>query len=128
MLGGAQTANYGETCCVLEPGSTVMLYSDGLVQRRGENLEDGLARLLQAAATTAAPTAAGALDPDHLCERVLAELFPHRPPDDDVAMLAITRGESAIHAALSTLLVKARIVKIMIPVLGPAELPPRRGA
>ena len=98
MLGADQAASYGETCYRLERGCTLLLYSDGLVERRGENLEDGLARLLHAAATTAATTVAGALGPDHLCARVLAELFPHRPPDDDVAMLAITLGESGVVA------------------------------
>ena len=32
--------------CDLEPGSTVVLYTDGLVERRGDDLDNGTARLL----------------------------------------------------------------------------------
>ena len=35
---------------LLEPGSLLVLYSDGLVERRGERLDDGLRRLAAAAA------------------------------------------------------------------------------
>ncbi|WP_164478029.1 SpoIIE family protein phosphatase [Nocardioides pantholopis] len=34
-----------ETELVLEPGATLMLYTDGLIERRGESLTDSLARL-----------------------------------------------------------------------------------
>ena len=38
---------------VLEPGHTLLLYTDGLVERRGESLDEGLERLRRAAETHA---------------------------------------------------------------------------
>ncbi len=40
-----------EAVAELEPGSTILLYTDGLVERRNERLEDGLARLACSAAS-----------------------------------------------------------------------------
>ncbi|MGY1618520.1 SpoIIE family protein phosphatase [Geodermatophilus sp. SYSU D00691] len=69
---------------VLPPGATLVLYTDGLVESRDADLDDGLARLLEAAARTGDP------DPDEVCDRLLAELTgPFRA--DDIALLALTR-------------------------------------
>ncbi|MCZ2830835.1 SpoIIE family protein phosphatase [Modestobacter sp. VKM Ac-2986] len=65
----------------LAPGSTVLLYTDGLIERRGVPLDDGvawLAGLLQELRH---------LPLEELCDRVLAELDGQ--VDDDVALLAI---------------------------------------
>jgi anti-sigma regulatory factor (Ser/Thr protein kinase) len=72
---------YSETHSTLAPGSTLLLYTDGLVERRGEPLDRGLERLRKAAA--GAPAA-----PDSLCDRVLASLLQEAHPDD-VAVLAV---------------------------------------
>ena len=45
-----------EAVADLPPGSTIVLYTDGLVERRTEPLEDGLARLAHAAAAPRAPS------------------------------------------------------------------------
>ena len=37
----------------LEPGSTLLLYTDGLIERRTQSLDDGMDRLLRAARPTA---------------------------------------------------------------------------
>ena len=37
----------------VDPGATIVLYTDGLVERRGESLDAGLARLVQAARAVA---------------------------------------------------------------------------
>src|SRR4051794_3259903 len=66
----------------LEPGAGVLLYTDGLVERRDLPLSDGLERLREAMAT--APRGA-----DALCEHVLATVLPNGPPGDDVALLAL---------------------------------------
>ncbi|WP_433787664.1 SpoIIE family protein phosphatase [Actinomycetospora sp. CA-101289] len=39
---------HGEAVAQLEPGATLLLYTDGLVERRGESLDEGLARLADA--------------------------------------------------------------------------------
>ncbi len=62
-------------------GSTVLLYTDGLVERRGASLDDGFAWLVEACADLAD------LPADRLCDEILAML-----PDaveDDVALLAV---------------------------------------
>ena len=67
---------------VLPPGSRLVLYSDGLVERRGESLDDGLGRLRVAA------VAARHLDADGLCGAVVDALQRHPVPgDDDVVVL-----------------------------------------
>jgi serine phosphatase RsbU (regulator of sigma subunit) len=65
----------------LEPGGTFLLYTDGLVERRGESLDAGLER------QRAAAEGAHSLSPEDLCDVLLARL----PPDgqDDVALLAL---------------------------------------
>jgi serine phosphatase RsbU (regulator of sigma subunit) len=66
---------------LLEAGATVVLYTDGLVERRGEPLDDGLERLRKAAETHAA------LPVEELCDALLAELAG--TPEDDVALLVL---------------------------------------
>lgn len=64
----------------LQDGSRLLLYTDGLIESRGADLDDGLAAL--AAAFVAGPTE---LDP--LCDHVLHVLGRAQGHDDDVAML-----------------------------------------
>lgn len=66
---------------VVEVGSTLLLYSDGLVERRGSSLDAGLARLRQALATLADRPL------ELLCDELLERLVPL--PSDDVALLAV---------------------------------------
>jgi PAS domain S-box-containing protein len=67
---------------LLAPGSTVLLYTDGLVERRDRDIDAGTAALLDVLADCAG------LPLDALCDRVLERLFL---PDaeDDVAVLAV---------------------------------------
>jgi GAF domain-containing protein/anti-sigma regulatory factor (Ser/Thr protein kinase) len=60
-------------------GTTVLLYTDGLVERRGESLDVGLERLRTAAA--------GACDVERLCTSMVEQLVPEAPADD-VAFIA----------------------------------------
>ena len=72
---------YTESRTTISPGSTLLLYTDGLVERRGEPIDVGLERLRR--------TAAGApVDPDPLCQRLL-EALVQEGPADDVALLAV---------------------------------------
>lgn len=66
----------------IPPGGTVLLYTDGLVERRDEPLEVGLDRLGRSA------QAHHTLDVEDFVDAVLADLV-HRRLDDDVAMLAV---------------------------------------
>jgi anti-sigma regulatory factor (Ser/Thr protein kinase) len=67
----------------LEPGSMLLLYTDGLVERRDERLGAGLDRL-EAAVTD------GPADVDALLDHVLSVEVPSGRPADDVALLAMS--------------------------------------
>jgi serine phosphatase RsbU (regulator of sigma subunit) len=84
MLGVDPTARRSESVVTVERGATLLLYTDGLVESRGADLDRGLAALQGAAVR------AGTTDPDELCDRLLAELAGGVRADD-VALLAITR-------------------------------------
>ncbi len=73
---------YQQASARTRPGTTVLLYTDGLVERPGELLDDGLARL--AAALQGADGA-----PDRLLDDVLETLVPEGAASDDIALLAL---------------------------------------
>lgn len=67
---------------VLPDDHTLLLFTDGLVERRGSDLDEGLAGLRAALADL------GTRPLEELCDTVLARLVP-RHGDDDVALLAV---------------------------------------
>jgi sigma-B regulation protein RsbU (phosphoserine phosphatase) len=60
----------------------LLLYTDGLIERRGEDLGAGLSRLL---------ASVEAADPEVLCARVMQRLVGQSIPEDDIALLAMRR-------------------------------------
>ncbi|MFD8612410.1 SpoIIE family protein phosphatase [Streptomyces sp. NPDC059631] len=50
LLGATETPVYAEAECRLEPGDRLLFYTDGLVERPGENIQRGLERLARNAA------------------------------------------------------------------------------
>ncbi|AGL17529.1 PP2C family protein-serine/threonine phosphatase [Actinoplanes sp. N902-109] len=85
LLGTRTTAGRTDHTVWLEPGSTVVFYTDGLIERRGRHLDDGLADLL------AALRGHAHLDPEALCEHLLATV----PGDteDDVVLTVLRVGQ-----------------------------------
>ena len=79
---GVGRGAFGEEAVDIAPGATVVLYTDGLVERRAEPIDDGLARL----AATADASAAAA--PVELVGRILAAVLPDGHNTDDVAVVA----------------------------------------
>lgn len=72
---------------IIEPGALLMLYSDGLIERRQEPVTAGLARL--AAATVAIRD----LPLEQLCDRLLADLGVAERREDDVVVVCLrTQG------------------------------------
>jgi serine phosphatase RsbU (regulator of sigma subunit) len=65
----------------LPPRATLIAYTDGLVERRGENLDVGLERLRQAASADDTPL-------DDLLSRIVERLTPDGS-DDDTAVLGM---------------------------------------
>jgi anti-sigma regulatory factor (Ser/Thr protein kinase) len=82
-LGVMDTWRYEERVATLAPGMTALLYTDGLVERRGERLDAGLDRLRGAAARGG--------DPQAMVAAALAATDAHAA-DDDVTLVAV-RGE-----------------------------------
>ncbi|MBI5106409.1 MAG: ATP-binding protein, partial [Solirubrobacterales bacterium] len=66
----------------LEPGDTIVLYTDGLVERREEDLDAKLAEL----AAVASPVED---DLEAFCDRVIDTLAPPDQRADDVALVAV---------------------------------------
>jgi anti-sigma regulatory factor (Ser/Thr protein kinase) len=81
-LGVVPFPAYEETTVPLPPGSTVLLYTDGLIERPDTSLNEGLDWLLGFAAGVAA-------HPEELCRALLQNRFRDAPPRDDVALLAV---------------------------------------
>jgi PAS domain S-box-containing protein len=69
----------------LPPGSTVLMFTDGLVERRHEDLDAGLDRL------RAAVTALADRPLPELCDELVQRLVDGRP-EDDVALVAVRVG------------------------------------
>jgi GAF domain-containing protein/anti-sigma regulatory factor (Ser/Thr protein kinase) len=87
-LGASVMPMVEETKVELDPGATLVLYTDGLVERRGE-------RLLTRQQELHAAAAAAPAEPDLLCEALIAHMLGDEPPPDDVAILTIQRAPSA---------------------------------
>lgn len=68
------------TTRTLVPGTVLCLYTDGLVERRHEHIDDGIARLCQA--VTPEP-------PEDVCATAMQTLVGHQPPGDDIALLVL---------------------------------------
>ncbi len=81
-LGVMPYAQYEAGSTELRPGATIVLYTDGLVERPGELLDDGLERLAEAASDSDGGT-------ERLCDELLDRLVPGGAAADDVAILAL---------------------------------------
>ncbi|MDG5806548.1 SpoIIE family protein phosphatase [Streptomyces ossamyceticus] len=73
-------------------GTVLALYTDGLLEARGHDIDEGLARLREALVRPAASLEA-------TCDAVLGSLLPTRPPDDVALLLARTRALGAAQVA-----------------------------
>lgn len=66
----------------LGPGSTAVLYTDGLVERRGEDIDEGVATLERALAGAQGTPAV-------VCDRLMRALGVDADHDDDVAVMVL---------------------------------------
>jgi len=82
LLGVDATRPRTEQQVLLEPGSTLLLYTDGLVERRDQVFDDGIDLLAAALAELRDRPV------DELCDALLARLLPEGA-EDDVALVAV---------------------------------------
>ena len=75
------------TTVSLVAGGVLVFYTDGLVERRGQDLDAGFARLCAAVRPG---------DPEGVCRAVMHEMFHTDRPEDDVAVVALRRTEQVV--------------------------------
>ena len=80
-LGTGLRASYRQETLVLPAGTVVVLYTDGLIERRGQSIDEGLTALREA--VSAAPK-----DPERMLEHILEHVIGGREREDDIALLA----------------------------------------
>jgi serine phosphatase RsbU (regulator of sigma subunit) len=80
ILLGAGSAPYKAATLALDRGDLLLLYSDGLIERRDRSIDDGLATLANAAR--------GIADPERLVSAVLSALGT-TDPEDDTCLVAL---------------------------------------
>jgi sigma-B regulation protein RsbU (phosphoserine phosphatase) len=81
-LGTAGHERPSTTTVTLEDGGVLLLYTDGLVERRDEDISEGFERLRALVARE---------PPEVLCRRIVSTVIGPSGPRDDVAMVAIQR-------------------------------------
>jgi anti-sigma regulatory factor (Ser/Thr protein kinase)/putative methionine-R-sulfoxide reductase with GAF domain len=78
-LGATAVPKFEERVEELAPGSSILLYTDGLIERPGESIDEGLDRLRLAARVEA--------EPEEMCDSIVRELLGPDEHGDDVALL-----------------------------------------
>jgi serine phosphatase RsbU (regulator of sigma subunit) len=84
LLGVSPRTVRTERTSVLDRDATVLLYTDGLVERRGSDLDEGTSRLVSLIGDLSSRGA----DLDELCDGLLRGMVEDRP-EDDVAIIAV---------------------------------------
>jgi serine phosphatase RsbU (regulator of sigma subunit) len=74
-----------EAVTALPVRARLLLYTDGLIERRTSSLDVGFQRLADAARSQRG------LELEDFCDAVLAEMLSHEPIADDVAILCVER-------------------------------------
>jgi serine phosphatase RsbU (regulator of sigma subunit)/CheY-like chemotaxis protein/anti-sigma regulatory factor (Ser/Thr protein kinase) len=94
-LGTGIETPYEEATVEVAPGGSLVLYTDGLIERRGELLDDGLARLQQC-------VGAAAGNSWDLVDHVTRSLCDDSEVTDDIALLVVRRRALSDSFTLST--------------------------
>jgi serine phosphatase RsbU (regulator of sigma subunit) len=92
-LGSVANPRYAAAREPLGPDAVIVLYTDGLVERRGRPLSEGLERLA-ACAASAGP------EPDQICDAIIAELVDRDTTDDVALLVARTIRHASDHFEL----------------------------
>jgi len=89
-LGALREPDYVDSVLQLRPGDALVLYTDGLVERRGETIDAGLDDL--AAIRGPHPSA------DAMCDLLVSTLLGERSRGDDVTLLVVQTAAEARRA------------------------------
>jgi serine/threonine-protein kinase RsbW len=89
LAAGAGTLRRPEASVYLAVGATLALYTDGLVERRGEVIDRGIQRLGRALSATAG------IDLASRAEEIVMRMLDGIDQDDDVALLCVCRSAVA---------------------------------
>jgi serine phosphatase RsbU (regulator of sigma subunit) len=74
--------NFTEQEASFEVGSTLLLYTDGLLERRGKQINESESALAEIAHASRS-------HPEMLCDNVVRRFLRGLPSEDDVALLAV---------------------------------------
>lgn len=89
-LGIAPDEEYRVTRFSLDPGETVLLCTDGLVESRGMDLDDGVGRLTEVMAGPLASRSEADRDPlEDLADRIASQAADSSEREDDIALLLL---------------------------------------
>ena len=91
-LGTFPYGSYSEIDLSLDSGETIVLYTDGLVERPGISVSDGIEKL--------ADVVAGANSVQDACVLAVDRLVPPAGPRDDVAIVALQNAPLPVELAL----------------------------
>ena len=85
MLGAVSSAraHYADAHAAVEPDDLLVLYTDGLIERRDRDLDEGFAALAQAAGDLHGQPA------ETVCATVMDRLLPGQEHEDDVCLLVL---------------------------------------
>jgi phosphoserine phosphatase RsbU/P len=82
MLGAVPNPRRTSAVIDFPPGALLLLYTDGLIERRGESLDARMDRLREIVTADA---------PEAVCRRIMFRLVGDTPPPDDIAVVAARR-------------------------------------
>jgi anti-anti-sigma factor len=85
---------YPDGATRIEPGACLLLYTDGLIERRGQVIDEGLEHLAATAAALCSEP------PTTLLDGLLARALPDTGPADDVALIAARYLPTPLHQRL----------------------------
>jgi serine phosphatase RsbU (regulator of sigma subunit) len=95
MIGAAPPASRPVTTLPFPPGAVLCFYTDGLIERPGQLIDDGLERLRRAVV---------AQSPEAVCAAVMGDLVGSEPARDDIALLAIRRQAGGAGTTIASVL------------------------
>ena len=82
LIGAIPRAQRHVATLDISPGTLMCFFTDGLIERRGRLIDDGLTRLCQVVTPQ---------EPQVMCATVMTALVGSEPPRDDIALLAFRR-------------------------------------